>query len=312
MTAPLVSVIIPTYNRATTIIRCLDSVFKQTYLPIEVIVVDDGSTDRTVEAIKIYGDKITLICQPNRGPSAARNAGVTTSKGDIIAFLDSDDTWMPEKIERQVKLMEQAGAAVPCCVCNAKILSENGTSINSFEVSNVESDLAEGYWLNPTPIIATRFLLFNQVVAIRRVAFDSIGGFKESMRLLEDHDLAFRLSLLGPWAFLSETLVEKYNDSNGVGVLAMKDATIHLNAWVTAVQGFLGQSVESGGDIERLILRSVKDGTNKLLALKMLESGGVLNWGIAQLFIVWLRFMGAIRRRHASWPRVRSVATLAP
>lgn len=310
MTTPLVSVIIPTYNRAGTIVRCLDSVFEQTYRSMEVIVVDDGSVDETVELIKKYGDKVTLICQPNGGPSSARNTGFATARGEIIAFLDSDDTWKPDKLERQVRLMMLGGSTVPCCVCNATIMSNNGTSNTSFRVSDVESRLAEGYWLNPVAIIATRFLLFNQVVAIRRDAFESIGGFNENMRLLEDYDLAFRLALLGPWAFVSEALVEKYNDSEGIGVIAMRDPTVHVKAWVDVVGQFLDQPIETGGDVERYIKRSVKDGTIAMRAVNLIQDGGPLAYTLARLLRASLRIKGIVRRRLPSWPRVNAVVNL--
>jgi glycosyltransferase involved in cell wall biosynthesis len=310
MTSPLVSVIIPAYNRAATIARSIDSVLAQGHRPIEVIVVDDGSTDRTVEVIRRYGDRVVLIRQPNGGPSSARNTGAAHAKGEIIAFLDSDDTWKPQKLERQVKLMLRGGSKVPCCICNAALISEDGTSRNSFEVSGVECDLPEGYWLNPAPIIATRFVLFNQVVSVRREAFDLIGGFNESMRLLEDHDLAFRLSLLGPWAFISEPLVEKYNDSEGVGVLAMRDPTVHVNAWSNALKGFLKESLVPGGEVEQIIRRNLKKVGIELQAVELMSNSSALARMTGRMLMFSLRIKGAIRRRLPSWPQVSAVENL--
>ena len=229
---PLVSVIIPAYNRAHTVGRSVDSVLYQTYRPLEVIVVDDGSTDGTAAALDVFGNRIIVISQPNGGPSSARNHGVANSKGEFIAFLDSDDTWSPEKLERQVRLMVSAGPQVPCCVCNARCMVDGLSVGTSFEIAEVNCDLAVGYWMNPAELISTRFLLFNQVVVIRREAFVEVGGFKEHMRLLEDHDLAFRLSLLGPWGFVSQALVTKYDQEDGVGVQAQRNPRAHVNAWV--------------------------------------------------------------------------------
>jgi glycosyltransferase involved in cell wall biosynthesis len=312
MIPPLVSVIIPAYNRAATIARSIDSVLAQGYRPIEVIVVDDGSTDQTVEVIRGYGEQVTLIRQSNGGPSSARNTGATQAKGEIIAFLDSDDTWKTQKLERQIDLMVRAGSKVPCCICNATLISEDGTSRNSFEVSGVDCELPEGYWLNPAPIIATRFVLFNQVVSIRREAFESVGGFNESMRLLEDHDLAFRLSLLGPWAFISEPLVEKYNDSEGVGVLAMRDPTVHVNAWCNALKGFLKESLLPGGEVERNIRRNLTDVGIELQAVELISKSSAFARMTGRMLLFSLRIKGAIRRRLPSWPEVRAVASLAP
>jgi len=311
MSSPLVSVIIPTYNRAGTILRCVDSVLMQTYSPIEIVVVDDGSTDLTVELLRVYEDKVTLVSQPNGGPSSARNAGVARTIGEIIAFLDSDDVWMPDKLERQVNLMIQGGSQVPCCISNATLFSGDGTSKTSFQVSDVESHLPEGYWLNPALIVATRFLLFNQVVSIRREAFDAVGGYNEKIRLLEDHDLAFRLSLLGPWAFISKPLVEKYNDSNGVGVQAMNDPAIHVRAWSDVLNGFLDERMTPAGEVERCIRRNLKNVTTELRAVKMVQYSGVIPRILGRCLMISLRIKGAIRRRRPSWPQVRAVKSLA-
>ncbi len=311
MIAPLVTVIIPAYNRAGTIARSIDSVLAQTYRPMEVIVVDDGSTDQTVEVIQSYGEQVTLVRQANGGPSSARNSGAACAKGEIIAFLDSDDTWKPEKLERQVPLMIRGGSGVPCCICNAALISEDGTSRTSFEVSGVETGISEGYWLNPAPIIATRFVLFNQVVSIRREAFESIGGFNESMRLLEDHDLAFRLSLLGPWAFVGEPLVEKYNDSEGVGVLAMRDPSVHVNAWSNALKGFLKESLIPGGEVEKCVRTNLKNVGVELRAVGLMGRPSLFAQGAGRLLMLSLRIKGAIRRRLPSWPQVRAVESLA-
>ena len=311
MISPLVSVIIPAYNREDTIARCIDSVLTQTHKPLEVIIVDDGSTDQTVKVIQRYGERVTLICQPNGGPSAARNTGAALAKGEIISFLDSDDTWKPEKLARQVMLMVKGGKRVPCCICNANIILPDGSSKTSFNISQVDSELTEGYWVNPASVIATRFLLFNQVVSIRRDVFDSIGGFNESMRLLEDHDLAFRLALIGPWGFIQDVLVEKYNDSDGIGVIAMKNPCVHLSAWLNVVSGFLQQPIAPSGELERQIKISLKDGANELLAMDMIANGNCTAGIIGELIRIFLRIKRGARRRLPSWPQVQIVSELS-
>src|ERR1039458_8209652 len=96
---PLVSVIIPTYNRASTICKTIDDVFRQTYKNFELVVIDDGSTDDTQANLRRYGSRIRSFTQTNAGPAAARNRGIEVSRGDIIAFQDSDDFWAPTKLE---------------------------------------------------------------------------------------------------------------------------------------------------------------------------------------------------------------------
>ena len=202
---PVVSAIIPTFNRGHIVCEAVDSILRQSYPKIEVIVIDDGSTDDTLEALRPFGDKIKIIAQNNSGPSAARNHGIAASRGEIVAFLDSDDLWLPTKIERQVALMEKAGKSVPCCLCNITMQWVD-KELTSFQISGLTPSSGEGIWLNADEILATRFVLLNQGIAIRREVLDRIGGFAESLRVLEDHDLSLRLSLEGPWAFIREPL----------------------------------------------------------------------------------------------------------
>lgn len=110
-----ISAVIPTYNRENTIKRCLDSILNQTYPIFEIIVVDDGSTDKTVDIIeKEYAGRVTVFRQKNKGAQAARNAGIRMAKGDYIAFLDSDDEWLPDKLKLQVRELDKNAEAVIC------------------------------------------------------------------------------------------------------------------------------------------------------------------------------------------------------
>jgi GT2 family glycosyltransferase len=203
---PLVSVVIPTYNRASIICETIDNIFQQTYRNFEVIVVDDGSTDDTESKLLQYGDRIRLIRQSNCGPAVARNHGASLARGEIIAFQDSDDLWKSNKLERQVSLME-IDKSIPCCLCNITLAIVGGREFTSFDQSFIRPQHAEGMWLNVADILATRFVMFTQAVAIRREVFAEIGGYDESLKYLEDYDLPLRLSLKGPWAFIREPLV---------------------------------------------------------------------------------------------------------
>lgn len=310
MAPPLVSVVIPTYNRADTVRRSIDSVLEQSYCPIEIIVVDDGSTDATREVLQEYGDRILFIHQENGGPSVARNAGAGLASGEFIAFLDSDDTWKPAKVAWQVRLMLAGGERVPCCICNALLTDGKGGDTTSFELSDVMSDLQEGFWMNPAPVIATRFVLFNQVVIIRRDAFEKVRGFKPEIRLLEDHDLAFRLSMLGPWAFISEPLVEKHNDTHGIGVLAMRDPLVHSRAWQGVLEGFLRGPICDDPKVGSLVRRALADVKVEVRAVEMLGDSGFLGRLGARIWMFWMRKHHALRRRMPGWPRVQAFDSL--
>lgn len=211
---PPVSVIIPTWNRAREVREAIDSVLAQTYRPIEVIVVDDGSTDETPAVLGSYGDAIRTIRQENRGVSAARNAGIAAASGELIAFLDSDDTWLPAKIERQVALLEGAGAVAVCCLTNSLEIGPSGRSL-SFENQGFKPSASEGLLLNVTEILLTRFMVFAPVGLIRREALACSGGFDRALPVMEDHDLALRLSLLGPWVYTTEALAIIRRESAG-------------------------------------------------------------------------------------------------
>lgn len=110
-----ISVVIPTYNREKTIKRCLDSVVNQTYPVCEIIVIDDGSRDKTLDIIRTeYGNRVKVIRQKHKGAQAARNAGIRAASGEYIAFLDSDDEWLLNKIELQVEILNTDRNVVIC------------------------------------------------------------------------------------------------------------------------------------------------------------------------------------------------------
>ena len=106
MSRPLVSVIIPTYNRASTVSEAIESVLQQTYPNVEVIVIDDGSKDNTQEVLRRYAGRIRNIYQENAGQMVARNRGIRESRGEIITFLDSDDLWLAHCVERHVRALQ--------------------------------------------------------------------------------------------------------------------------------------------------------------------------------------------------------------
>jgi len=303
----LVSVIIPTHNRSTTISRTIESVLSQTYKPIELIVVDDGSTDDTVEVLEYFQRSIKLVRQDNRGPSSARNLGARLSSGEVISFLDSDDTWHPEKIERQMRLLSHSGLSVSCCICNATVIENNRIRYETFKYSNVNCTIGEGYWINPSELIASRFLLFNQVVAIRRCAFERLGGFNEKLSILEDHDFAFRLSMLGPWAFIGDSLVNKYNDNTGVGVAAMRSKSEHVCAWEKALLGCLRNLDTTSPKLKRLLEKQLLYARSEKYAVGLTTTKKPCSVILGNVLLIILRIRNGIHRRRSSFPRVQAV-----
>ena len=137
---PLVSVIIPTFDRATWVREAIASVLAQTYTHLELIVVDDGSHDATPEVVQEFGQALTYIQQAHAGVSAARNRGVTASRGALVAFLDSDDLWLPRKIAAQVALLQQQPQAQVCYT--DEIWIRHGVRVNPRQIHQKHSWLA--------------------------------------------------------------------------------------------------------------------------------------------------------------------------
>lgn len=193
MGTPAVSVIIPTYNRSQYVTEAIGSVLAQTFTDYEIIVIDDGSTDNTREAILPYFSKITYIYQENRGVSAARNTGIREAKGEWIAFLDSDDEWLPSKLELQVKDLQQFPDAVLSCT---NIVFEGGAGSQSIDY--FETCLSVNF--NRTEFIQDALFksyAFTSTVLARRKDILIVGMFDEHMSIYEDIDLFFRLSTQG-------------------------------------------------------------------------------------------------------------------
>jgi glycosyltransferase involved in cell wall biosynthesis len=275
MKGPLVSVIIPTYDRSSVIGRTIENVLQQTYSNLEVIVVDDGSTDDTHSVLNSYGERIQWIAQENAGPAAARNRGIAISHGEILTFQDSDDLWKPTKIERQVALLQRAGPSVPCCLCNTTMNFAVVTT--SFESAPIAPALGEGIWTNAAEILATRCILFNQAVAVRREALEKVGGFDESLWSLEDYDLALKLSIEGPWTFIREPLVvwcggmaNSLYQKTSVEQISLKENHIKIHEGFLARLGDLEQFTE----LRKMIRREIKRDYRQLRATKLRQMGG--------------------------------------
>ena len=207
---PAVSVVIPTYNRAHSIERSIQSVLRQTFADFELIIVDDGSTDGTQDLVRAIKDpRVRLVSMPqNGGPGAARNLGIREAVADWVAFQDSDDEWLPEKLERQMARALEPGSnwvAVYCGMVTIGSVIDQAATRNQIrfrpgpEIAVVEGDIRAS-------LFKTSFVSAQMLMA-RRVALETVGGFDESFRVLEDWDLALRLAALGPFAFVDQPLV---------------------------------------------------------------------------------------------------------
>ncbi len=197
---PSVAVILPTFNRAWCLAEAVDSVLAQTYRDFELIVVDDGSNDGTAELLSRYAGKIRMIRRENRGVSAARNAGIAACRSPLVAFLDSDDLWLPEKLALQVAFFAAHPEARICQT--EEIWVRNGRRVNPGRRHRKLS----GWIFEPSLELC---LVSPSAVMVRRSLFEEVGLFDESLPACEDYDLWLRVSLRHPVFLLPEPAVVK-------------------------------------------------------------------------------------------------------
>lgn len=196
---PQVSVVIPAYNRGNLICETLDSVLTQTYRDFEVIVVDDGSTDDTPSVLAQYAERVHVIRQENKGEGAARNAGILVAQGDYIAFIDSDDLWVPTKLERQMALLTNSSPLVwvysDAYVFDSqtkRVLYSLGQRSRQYEGHVARQLLLNCFVASPTPVI-------------RRSVFDIVGLFNHNPRD-SDWDMWLRIGARHPIRKIPEAL----------------------------------------------------------------------------------------------------------
>jgi glycosyltransferase involved in cell wall biosynthesis len=196
-----ISVIIPTYNRKKTLARAIQSVINQSLSPFEILIIDDGSNDGTEEWVKENFQNIKYIYQNNRGVSSARNIGIENANGDWVAFLDSDDEWLSNKLHEQVIAIES----------NPKIKFFHTNEIwirNGVRVNQMKKHKKYGGYIFEKCLDICR--VSPSSVLIQKEVFDNIGVFDESLRVCEDYDLWLRITSKYPVVFLDVPLIYKY------------------------------------------------------------------------------------------------------
>lgn len=206
VSVPRISVIIPVYNRAALVGRALDSVFAQTCRDYEIIVVDDGSSDGSVELLESYGDRLITVRQANAGAAAARNAGIALARGEFIAFLDSDDEWCSDKLRCQVEYFDvHPDVALVYTdmieVVDGYVESEAYLHCGAYSRTG-EGDLYEA-------LLHENFI-FTPTVMVRRTIFDGVGMFDTQLAICEDRDLWLRIARQFSIGFLDQPLTIRH------------------------------------------------------------------------------------------------------
>lgn len=229
--APTVSVVIPAYNAAWCVRRAIDSVLTQSWRDLELIVVNDGSTDKTADILRAYGDRVIRIDQDNAGMSAARNTGIGAARGRYIAFLDADDLWLPDKLARQVALLEQQADLAFCSTC-ARFEDPDGHPAGEWGCPASGRVSLPQVLENHAAIAGGASSVLARSEIVKR-----LGGFDEALRGAEDTDLWVRLAAEGEFACIAEPLVVVLRRPDSVsrnyeqmraGALAMTRKNRHL------------------------------------------------------------------------------------
>jgi len=191
---PLFSVVIPTFNRRERLLRAVSSVLAQVFKDFELIVVDDGSSDGTMEALAKFNGAVKAIRQANRGPAAARSTGIRAATGDYVAFLDSDDTWFPWTLASYAETLKRHQS--PGWIYGAGV-----ASVEAAKEANAKDPLVTKSFPNYFAAAAVDGLMpLASGVTISRPLLKAVGGLNESMRVAEDVDLWFRLGNASPFA----------------------------------------------------------------------------------------------------------------
>ena len=244
-----VSVIMPCYNGERFIAQAIDSFLAQTHANKELIVVDDGSTDRSVEIVRGYGDAVRLITQPNLGPSAARNRGLHTATGEFIAFLDADDWWEPNFLEAMVSALEGSGAVL--AYCGWQIVLADGSTRPPFVPPDYETPQKRVTLLSNASLWPIHGML------TRRADLLKLHGFDEKLLMCEDYDLWLRLTFTRPIVRVAQVLAYYRHHKP----LADSDKRGRDAEWLRRIKkAFIAAHPSEVADIPREVLRDCVDG----------------------------------------------------
>lgn len=210
---PTVSVVIPTYNRADKVVKTIESVFAQTFADLEIIVIDDGSSDDTEKVLRLaFGDRILYYTQPNQGASIARNKGIEYARGEWIAFLDSDDLWEKDKIEWQLKVLERLQPRCGGCYTDTRLFNYDETR-TLFQMAEGNYRHTEEMGVNEDVLrLLVRPGGGGMVVClssfmVRADVARGVGGFNPKLLYSQDSDFMFRLALLTGFCYVNRPLV---------------------------------------------------------------------------------------------------------
>ncbi len=204
----IVSVIIPAYNAARYLAQAVDSVLAQTHQELDLIVIDDGSTDETQQVLSRYASSLRYFYQPNQGVAVARNRGIAECHGDYVAFLDADDTWRPQKLQRQLDALLH-GRGPEVCYCARELVDEQLQTLTVTQTARRASALED------LLLMGGNFVGGPSAVMVRRDLLQRVGGFDRDMSQCADWDMWIRLAMLSEFIYVDEPLTTyRQHDAN--------------------------------------------------------------------------------------------------
>ena len=213
---PTVSVIIPTYNRASLLKHAIESVLLQTYTDTEILIVDDGSNDETRTVILSYiedtshgSDRIRYFYQPNQGKSVALNNGLAEVRGTWVAFLDSDDRWLREKLELQLRAVQRWGQSCQACFTDGRYVNNAQVTMTAFQRAEMRFEGSTGLIQDSSSflLVEPHGIVIPTLLA-RTSKLQGVGGFDSNLRVYEDKDFMFRLSHATEFCYVNAPLIE--------------------------------------------------------------------------------------------------------
>lgn len=251
------SVVIPTYNRAKFLPLAIDSILAQTHKALEIIVVDDGSDDKTPEVARMYGDKILYLHQSNSGVSAARNRGIRAARGDWVTFLDSDDEWLSNCLATHADHLRRypgivgsvVNALTDCCGRQSGNWFEDNGILNLFCENN------ELFIERPFCAVARFHIAFIQCTAFSRNALLESRHFDENLHFGEDWDIIAQMSLMGPFVFNKSATVRAIRRKEAIVSLSQQysqNAISMLSCWSYVFERFLNEELLDAAEIVAL------------------------------------------------------------
>jgi glycosyltransferase involved in cell wall biosynthesis len=285
-----VSVVVPAYNSDEFVGEAVESALSQTYPPIEVIVVDDGSTDDTARVLELLGDRIKLVRQENAGVAAARNTGIAVARGELFAFLDADDAWVPEKLDRQVQIHAQ-NPQIGLTHCGLVEVDRRLKPLRE-RLAGLEGD---GVYLKMLYGQGDRLHASGSTMMVSRAAIDAVGDFDASLPPSEDWELMYRVAKQFRVGFVPEPLVlYRQHPDNAHRNIPRQERSMMLA---------LGKVFDSGGPDVRALRRPTYATVHGWLAGSYWEAGDRRSFLRHAAAAAWLQ--PSMLKRFAGFPTRR-------